>query len=423
MKLTCAPLDYQSMEEDDGLRVVLYDAPEKSNQGSAGHTLMHSIRRAKLDPAPRAWDLLSIALAVTAADVAGHRTASPDGWTREFELVIATDDPGFWNEQRELVNKSLSFLTTDKWEVRFTNGGVRAAQSKMVRPTEDSVLLVSGGLDSMVAGIDLVAAHRRPFSVSQVVSGEAENQRQFAQSLDGGLRHLQINHNARVPDPESPPTQRARSLIFLAYGVLVATSLERYQSEDVNLYVCENGFISVNPPLTGARLGSLSTRTTHPDFLAMIQRLLDTALLKVRIVNPYRTKTKGEMLSECKDQVFLRERASQSISCGRYRRFGHKQCGRCVPCLVRRAAFRKWGVPDDTHYKYENLGLDNEQNARYDDVRGVAMALEQVCSVGIEQWTGTALSTVTLPDVPALEAMIGRGLNELAALFSEYGVQ
>jgi hypothetical protein len=51
------------------------------------------------------------------------------------------------------------------------------------------------------------------------------------------------------------------------------------------------------------------------------------------------------------------------------------------------------------------------------------MALEQVCSVGIEQWTGTALSTVTLPDVPALEAMIGRGLNELAALFSAYGVQ
>ena len=37
---------------------------------------------------------------------------------------------------------------------------------------------------------------------------------------------------------------------------------------DVTLYMCENGFISINPPLTDARLGSLSTRTTHPVYLS-----------------------------------------------------------------------------------------------------------------------------------------------------------
>jgi 7-cyano-7-deazaguanine synthase in queuosine biosynthesis len=423
MKLTCAPVDYKSTEEDDGLRVILYGCPEKENQGSVGSGLKECIQRAKLGPAARAWDLLSIALSVTAADVAGHRRASPDGWTRQFELVIATEDPAFWNEQRKLVNSVLEFLTTDTWNVRFTDGGVHPTLSKAVRPKDDCVLLLSGGLDSLVGGIDLIASQRRPYSVSQVVVGEAENQRQFAQSLGGGLLHLQINHNVRVPDPESPPTQRARSLIFLAYGVLVATSLERYQSEDVALYVCENGFISVNPPLTGARLGSLSTRTTHPNFLVLVQKLLDTALLKVRIVNPYRSMTKGEMLSECRDQVFLRERASQSISCGRYRRFGHNHCGRCVPCLVRRAAFLKWGVSDHTNYIYQNLGVDDEHHARSDDVRAVAMALQEACSLGIQEWIGTALSTATLTDVPSLEAMIGRGLNELAALFCAYGVQ
>ena len=99
--------------------------------------------------------------------------------------------------------------------------------------------------------------------------GDAENQRTFAKVMGGGLRHLQMNHNAGVPKPETPSSQRARSLIFIAYGVLAATTLKQYHAGgSVTLYVCENGFISINPPLTEMRLGSLSTRTTHPVFFA-----------------------------------------------------------------------------------------------------------------------------------------------------------
>ena len=109
------------------------------------------------------------------------------------------------------------------------------------------------------------------------------------------MRHLQLNHNANVPDSENPPSQRARSIVFLAYGVLVATTLARYHTgESITLYVCENGFIAVNPPLTGGRLGSLSTRTTHPVVLSSLQHILDAAELRVKIVNPYSFKTKGE---------------------------------------------------------------------------------------------------------------------------------
>jgi hypothetical protein len=73
--------------------------------------------------------------------------------------------------------------------------------------------------------------------------------------MAGGLRHLQMNHNAAAPKEETPPSQRARSLIFLAYGVLAATTLEQYHGgQAVTLYVCENGFISINPPLCGFRL-------------------------------------------------------------------------------------------------------------------------------------------------------------------------
>jgi hypothetical protein len=92
------------------------------------------------------------------------------------------------------------------------------------------------------------------------VRGDDDKQDEFAALIGGGLGHLRLNHNAHVPDPEDMPSQRARSIAFIAYGVLSATSLDRYHSgERITLYMCENGFISINPPLTDMRLGSLST--------------------------------------------------------------------------------------------------------------------------------------------------------------------
>ena len=295
MKLVCALKDHPFSDTEDTLGVVLYDGATTQNRGSAGGAVKYQIVKDKLAPAARAWDFLSLALSVTAADLAGHRSESSDGWTREFELEVATVDPAFWNSQTVLINRLLGFLTTDKWQVRFLGSGLYPAPDREpVRPTEDCVVLLSGGLDSLVGSIDLVVSGRRPLAVSQTVRGDAENQRHFAQTIGAGLRHLQVNHNAQVP-AENPPSQRARSLIFLAYGVLVATALERYHAgSDVALYVCENGFISINPPLTGARLGSLSTRTTHPEFLGLVGDVLAAAGLRVRIENPYQSKTKGE---------------------------------------------------------------------------------------------------------------------------------
>lgn len=425
MKLVCALKDYPFSDTEDTLGVVLYDGATTDNRGSVGGAIKHEIVKDKLVPAARAWDFLSLALAVTAADLAGHRSESPDGWTREFELEVAVGDPAFWNGQRAFVNRLLGFLTTDKWQVGFLGGGIYPAPDRQpVRPTEDCVVLLSGGLDSLVGTIDLVASGRHPVAVSHIVRGDAENQRHFAQVIGGGLGHFQINHNAQVPDPEAPPSQRARSLIFLACGVLAATTLEQYHAgEAVTLYVCENGFISINPPLTDARLGSLSTRTTHPAFLGLVQELLTAAGLRVRIENPYQAKTKGEMLEECRDQDLLVSNAVRSISCGRYKHFGYKHCGRCVPCLVRRAAFLKWEVDDQTEYVYEYLGRDDEDHAGFDDVRAVAMAILDVRAGGIQDWVGTALSTAALGDVRALESMVCRGLEELDALLRTHGVK
>jgi 7-cyano-7-deazaguanine synthase in queuosine biosynthesis len=425
MKLLCAPTGYPFPSDDGALKVILYNKADIQTRGAAGAAFKREVLRRKLKVEPRAWDFLSIALSVTSADLAGHRSKSPDGWTREFDLQISVTDPDFWNSQSALLEKLLAFLTTDRWQVRFLpSGGCYNPTGDPIFPDEDCVSLLSGGLDSLVGAIDLVEAGKRPFAVSQTVTGDAENQVTFAGAIGGGLRHLQVNHNAELPDSETPPSQRARSLIFLSYGVFAATTLARHHAgESVTLYVCENGFISVNTPLTGGRLGSLSTRTTHPLFLKLLQQLIDSTGLRVRFENPYQLKTKGEMLRECTNLALLRIHASNSTSCGRFRQFGFTHCGRCVPCLVRRGAFLASGIPDDTTYKHVDLGRDDEQYAGFDDVRSVAMALAEVEADGLDSWIGTALSTALIGDTRPLRAMVERGLLELGALFSRYGVQ
>ena len=424
MRVVCAPLRRLPRPRAGELQVVLYGYADRAGRGEAGASLLETIKKLKLQPADRAWDLLSLALAVNAADLAVQRSSSPDGWTRDLELQVAVCDPDFWNGQRELVERQLKFLTTDIWRVSFVGDGLLPAPPRPATvPTEDSVALLSGGMDSLVGALDLTGRDGlRPFAASQVAIGDKQIQADFARRIGNCLRHLQLNHNINAPD-ETERSQRARSLIFLAYGVLAATTLDRHSDgQTVPLYVSENGFISINPPLTAARIGSLSTRTTNPVFIRLFQELLNIAGLRVRVENPYQLHTKGEMLAQCVDQPFLQRHAHLATSCSRYGRYNYTHCGRCVPCIVRRAAFHHWGHRDRTDYKFRDLSRDNDDNARFDDVRSAAMAVLQVRSDGLDSWLGAAISSTFLGDISPYRATVERGLAEIGAFLDDVGV-
>src|SRR3546814_13041520 len=85
---------------------------------------------------------------------------------------------------------------------------------------------------------------RKPLAVSNGVRGDGDNQVGFAAAIGGGLRHLPLNHNA-TPPWRKEDSQRARSLIFIAFGVLAATTLQDYHDGgEIPFFVCENGFRS-----------------------------------------------------------------------------------------------------------------------------------------------------------------------------------
>jgi 7-cyano-7-deazaguanine synthase in queuosine biosynthesis len=426
MKIYCTPQKDNENKYTSDLKVILFGKSGENTDGHIGDLIWNEIKREKINPSLQAWDLLSIALSVTSADYAGHRQESHDGWTRVFEMIIAVNDTNFWNAQASLLSKLFGFLTSDRWYFNFVDGGFQPEPpktSEIKTFDNDSIVLLSGGLDSLIGIIDLIAKDHTPVAVSQLVLGDAEKQRDFSKIFTQEVPHVQLNHNVSIPNSETPSSQRARSIIFLAYGILIATCLKKYEKrEPVTIFMCENGYISINPPLTGMRIGSLSTRTTHPIFLKLFQELVNNTGLNVRIENPYQFLTKGQMLINCVNQPLLKQHAYKSTSCGRYKRHGHKHCGRCIPCLVRRAAFKTWGVTDQTNYIYDDLSINSPNYSQYDDVKSIAIAIKELENTGIDRWIGAHLNTAILGDTANYKNTVQEGLNELKKLLQAYSI-
>src|SRR5688500_14376630 len=111
MRFVCAPRSTSTHTPDGATRVILYGQRDDGHEASAGQSVRTIVGRRKLKPTQRAWDLLSIALSVVAADFGAQRNASPDGWTRELSLEISVAEPDLWNTQADALARALAFLT------------------------------------------------------------------------------------------------------------------------------------------------------------------------------------------------------------------------------------------------------------------------------------------------------------------------
>ncbi|WP_157227694.1 MULTISPECIES: hypothetical protein [Nocardia] len=211
-------------------------------------------------------------------------------------------------------------------------------------------------------------------------------------------------------------SSRSRSLLFMALATAMAAASGAHR-----VTVPENGFTSINPPLTAARGGALSTRSTHPETFTRINDLLGQLAIPVTIANPYHYHTKGELLDHAHDHVGeeLLTAAASSVSCskfdGQYYAGGtaNLNCDLCVACIVRRGAFPRSGHIDRSIYLADALSGDAQQKLherRYRDIRDVRQALAE----GFDDLS--VLAVGALPpstDIDAIIEVCERGLEEI----------
>ena len=227
---------------------------------------LKKIKKLGIFPHVKEFDFVTIALSVAAIDNAMSRQKSVDGWTRNIHARISLSDPDPWNLQRDSLQKAFHFLTGDYCFFDFTAGGWTPLEcpnnSSVALLDADCICLLSGGLDSFIGAIDLQTQNKIPLFVSQITRADASIQRELVALLNASERHVALSFSTKTPCKETEKSTRGRSIVFFAYALLATSLIRRTPSEYVEIFVPENGFISLNIPMNSGRIGSLSTKTT-----------------------------------------------------------------------------------------------------------------------------------------------------------------
>jgi 7-cyano-7-deazaguanine synthase in queuosine biosynthesis len=389
-------------------------------------------------------DLVRVAGAVYVADTVARRGWGHGGTrpSRLIELVVEVSNADLWNSPgvQVTLKECLDFLSGDDWHLRFVadpRPRVREVQHVLPFFNHAAVSLCSGGLDS-AAGlavrlreepgekfIPVTVRHQSNLGVlaSKQVKSLAEHFRRDLWNLPHvvvgtlmrrsrlksfGVTHLERSH-------------RCRAFLFAALGGVVASLTE---SDRVEAY--ESGVGAVNLPLMAGMIGSMASRSSHPQFLRLMGELLGHVSGRpIQYVLPFRDRTKGEMV-EVLAQEGLLALARSTVSCVHYplRRKVAKQCGFCPGCVFRRQAMFRAGVVERPEtYAYDLFG--DASSASMVPVRyytSLKAFLQQVARLAPLARVGNDPPRLRdhLIKTGVVAAGDGRGLASYAELFHRY---
>lgn len=215
-------------QQDGRLDIILYGPkPGRPLTGSVGNQLPDAVAALGVPVDVKAFDFLTIALSVIAADTFIDRRSkwASGGWTRSFQLEIPLAQPKTWTPVVEKLERALSFLSGDQWKLSLRADGARPPSRAMIARRRsytdigaaDCVSLFSGGLDSFIGVGKLVAEGRTPLLVSHAYRGDKRYQELSAPNLGMALPRFAANaHPAKTDGRPNDTTMRTRSLGFLA---------------------------------------------------------------------------------------------------------------------------------------------------------------------------------------------------------------
>lgn len=301
-------------------------------------------------------DLLRVATALFHVDRLCPRKAAAGAartlqWQRKLVVRIDVEDPARWTAALEKLTDLLTFLTDDRWEIRFCAAKRHAPQTRPLFPdhvTGDlEIALFSGGLDS-VAGLASRFRETKRLMVPVSVYG-IQVRRQMQEASIAALRKrgidlhwLRFQHSLRAArGSQLDKTQRTRGILFLAVAAAMARALG---TSRFSTY--EAGPGAFNVPLNEAQIASHNTRAMHPLTLHLAEKLFRTVIddSSITIEAPFLLKTKADVCASIADE--LPPLARISMSCDETERAKKldnvEHCGLCTSCLFRRVAV--WGT-------------------------------------------------------------------------------
>jgi len=291
-------------------------------------------------------DLFNLASGIYGADLAVQRQER-EHYIRSMDLNVEVVNLHAFERIKALLENALLTVSRDNWNINFIQKKGDPVSDFNWQDKEGSVLLFSGGIDSMAAAADFVNQKKNLVLVSHNSHGNTvvdDCQRNVHSSLENHfkqtIKHIHIKVYGRKQGAYDFPeerenTQRTRSFLFLTLAALIT----RRSGFNKVLYMAENGQFAIHLPLNQARIGPFSTHTADPHFVKDTQEIFRTLLSnpQFEIVNPFLYKTKAEVFAVLPKP--LQKLAHRSASCWKISHVpGNKHCGFCIPCISRRIA-------------------------------------------------------------------------------------
>lgn len=387
-------------------------------------------------PPPWAEDLLRIARAAFVVDKAALRGDADGGWTRDLSLSVPVDEPALWKgEPLDRLTRLLETMTGDRWDITLRGPTkwqpwTQTLEEPATGPPPE-VALFSGGLDSLSWAAQ--RATKDPETPLILITFGEKVAKGAQEAAEAAVRDLARREQRRVQlhprsqDVEIPgqrkgvrgneDTTRTRALLYSAMAIRTAAG-----EGAATVQAPENGQIALNPPLSAARSAACSTRSVHPWTLHLLNALIAALDGGVTVKNPLGLLTKGEVCQAAREAGLNPEDLEATVSCGRSPKNqpggqDDLSCGRCWPCLVRRAGLHyALGGDRSPYWREPSEAVGGAQEDWVDLVRWLR---DDFCMADL-------IADTPLPSsVNRAEAfgVIARGRAELRAWLASLGVQ
>ena len=327
------------------------------------------------NPPPVLLDLLDVAAYLYAGDQAvprgGTRSFDYGGrWDRRLRYVIPVRRPEVWDraDVKGALADTLGSMTDDRFEFWFPKyenpkklPDYLEFDPNTPNPSGiEEVCLFSGGLDSLCGAVQEAVMDQR--KVALVCHSPApqlhSRQKRLLEVLNDKCQpdkrpffvHVWANKASALTKDTS---QRIRSFLYASLGAVVAGIFEL---DKIRFY--ENGPVSLNLPICEQLVGARVTRTTHPQTLAgmgkLIGLLLDTDFT---VENPFLWKTRTDTVLDLK-AAKAADLIPYTVSCSHTRGMttGYPHCGCCSQCIDRRFAILAAGCGE--HDPADSYELD-----------------------------------------------------------------
>ena len=293
-------------------------------------------------------DLLDIALSVLFVERDLRKLALTNR-VSSIDINIPVRQVRDWVPRSSTLRELLCFMGGHDWHISFTKSTMppHSADSRL-EASRKTVVLHSGGMDS-ASGLGSLITKARDVQLVSFYTSQRPIQEQIAAELGFGQPSQMYAAWRHKKKRRGRSAFAYRSFLFLSLATLVARSFGVSR-----VLQFENGFMAASvPPCPNYFV----TRHAHPKYHRLFNDLLGQMSLSITVENPFRWKTKRQavldfrrIVGEAKATHLLA--LTQSCWFYSYHQFHsrfkreriektpHQHCGACVPCLVRRAAFR-----------------------------------------------------------------------------------